>query len=311
MEARLLRHRHLLLLGDDVVADRVVDPRALPRVEPLVVRGVVPREHGRVHRVRVERPDVVDDGLGLLRVDRDRLAVGGDVLGAVAPEDRVERADGVRRLADGEADRMAELLQLAPSAEQIVPGVGRLLPDLLEEVDAMAARERGEEEGEAEPLALDERVLPQKGIPVAVFLREVVRDVGDVGEARLEEPRVVHLEAHDVVPRARHELRRELGGHLDALYVVDAHADAGELREALGQLLELHVRGGRVVHGRQEADLARRPRRGRAASREDARETGGAVNECTPADARLVREMFRGARHDVPPGDGERDRPAL
>jgi len=197
---------------------------------------------------------------------------------------------------------MAELLQLAPSAEQIVPGVGRLLPDLLEEVDAMAARERGEEEGEAEPLALDERVLPQKGIPVAVFLREVVRDVGDVGEARLEEPRVVHLEAHDVVPRARHEFRRELGGHLDALYVVDAHADAGELREALGQLLELHVRGGRVVHGRQEADLARRPGRGRAPSREDARETGGAAHECSSADARLAREMFCGTRHEVPPG---------
>src|SRR5438309_399435 len=105
-------------------------------------------------------------------------------LGSVAPANRVERADGVRRLADGEADRMAELLQLAPRAEQIVPGIGRLLADLFEEIDAVAARERGEEVRDAEPLPFDERVLAQEGIPVPVLLREVVRDDGDIGEAR-------------------------------------------------------------------------------------------------------------------------------
>src|SRR5205814_5707378 len=147
------------------------------------------------------------------------------------PEARVERADGVRGLTDSAPDGMAELLQLAPRAQQIVPGVGRLLADLLEEIDAMASREGGVEVGDTEPLTLDERVLAQERIPVAVLLREVVREVGDVRETRLEEPRVVHLEAHDVVARARHELRRELGGHLDALQVIDADADARLRRE--------------------------------------------------------------------------------
>src|SRR5207249_2892339 len=42
MKAGLLGHRHLLFLRHDVVADRVLDPRPLARIEPLVVRGVVP-----------------------------------------------------------------------------------------------------------------------------------------------------------------------------------------------------------------------------------------------------------------------------
>ena len=66
VKARELGDGELLLLGDDVVADRVVDPRALARVQPLVVAGVVPREDRRIHRVVVERQRVVDGGLGLL-----------------------------------------------------------------------------------------------------------------------------------------------------------------------------------------------------------------------------------------------------
>src|SRR2546430_17663538 len=46
VEPRHLGHRHLLFLGDHVMADRVVDPGAFAGVEPLVVGGVVPREHG-------------------------------------------------------------------------------------------------------------------------------------------------------------------------------------------------------------------------------------------------------------------------
>ena len=94
---------------------------------------------------------------------------------------------------------MAELLQLPPGAQQVVPRVRLTLADLLEQVDAMAPRERDEQVGNAEPLALDQRVLLGKGIPVAVLPGQVVTDVGHVEQPRLKEPRIVHLEAHDVV----------------------------------------------------------------------------------------------------------------
>src|SRR5205814_2230057 len=122
--------------------------------------------------------------LRLLRPDGDRATVGGDLLGAEAPEDRRESGDGVRSLTDGEADRVAQLLELPARSQQIVPGVGRLLADLLEEVDAMASRKREVEVGDAQPLALDVRVLPGERIPVAVLAREVVRDVRHVDQPR-------------------------------------------------------------------------------------------------------------------------------
>ena len=258
-----LGHRHLLFLGDDVMADRVVDPRSRARVQILVVRGVVPREHGRIHGVGVERVDVVDGRLGRLGVDGDRLAVLGHVLRAVAPEDRVKSRDGVGRLADGESDGMAELLQLPPGPQQVLPRVGRLLADLLEEVDPVAARERDEQIGDAEPLAPDVGVLPGEGVPLAVLAGQVVADVGHVGERGSEEPRVVHLEADDVVAGSRHELRRQLGRHLHALDVVDAHVRAAELREPLAHLGELDVRGRGVVHGGEQRQLTGRPGRRR------------------------------------------------
>ena len=237
-----------------------MDPRAGAGVQPLVVRGVVPREHHRVHRVGVERANVVDGRLGLFRADGHRAAVGGHLLGPEAPEDRRQRGDGVRRLADGEADRVTELLERASGAKQVLPGVGGFLADFLEEIDAVAAGERQIEIGDAEPPALDVRVLFRERIPLAVLGGEVVGEVGDVGESGREEPRVVHLEAHDVVAALRHELGRQLRGHLHALHVVRAHADAGGLREPTAELGELDVGGRGVVDGRQQRELARGPR---------------------------------------------------
>src|SRR3989442_12512198 len=99
--------------------------------------------------------------------------VGRHVLRAIGPEDRVQGGDGVRRLTDGEADRVTELLQLPSGPKQILPGIGCLLADLLEEIDAMAAREGDVEVGDTQPLALDGRVLFGERIPVAVLAREV------------------------------------------------------------------------------------------------------------------------------------------
>ena len=269
VKAGQLGDRELLLLGDHVVADRVVNPGALPRVQPLVVARVVPREHGRIHRLVVEGLHVLDRRLRRLGVDRDRLAVLGDVLGAVAPEDRVERRDRVGGLADGEPDGMAELLELAPGAEEVLPGVGLALADLLEQVDPVTARERGEHVRHAEPLPFDLGMLLGERVPVPVLLREVVADIGYVGQTGLEEPGVVHLQADDVVARLAHDLRRQLGGHLHALDVIDPDIDAGGLREPLGELGQFRVRGGCVIDGGQEAQLARGPACRRPAGREN------------------------------------------
>src|SRR5207245_312902 len=62
------------------------------------------------------------------------------------------------------------------------------------------------------------------------------------------------------VSGARQELRGELGRHLNALDVVEADRRAGELREPLAQLGELHVRGGGIVHRGEERQLSGRPR---------------------------------------------------
>ena len=173
---------------------------------------------------------------------------------------RVDRRHRVRGLADGEADGMAELLELASGAQQILPRIRRLLAYLLEQVDPVAAGKGGEQQRDAEPLSLDLRVLLAGADTSSPCLRASSPAMsGDVDQPGLEEPRVVHLEAHDVVAGAGHELGGELGRHLHALHVVDADVHAGGLREPLAELVQLDVRGRRVVHGGQDAELTRRP----------------------------------------------------
>ena len=103
--------------------------------------------------------------------------------------------------------RMTELLELAAGAEQILPRLGRALADLLEQVDAAAARKRRVEQRDAEPLPFDLRVLLEQRIPLAVLARQLAGDVGHVDQPGLEEPRIVHLEVDDVVAGAGHEAR--------------------------------------------------------------------------------------------------------
>ena len=155
-------------------------------------------------------------------------------------------------------------LSLRPARSRSSHVLGRALADLLEQIDAVAARKRRVEQRDAEPLPFDLRVLPEERIPLAVLARQLAGDVGHVDQPGLEEPRIVHLEGHDVVAGAGHELGGELGRHLHALHVIDADVDAGGFSEPLAELVELGVRGGRVVHGGQDAELSRRPRGRRA-----------------------------------------------
>ncbi len=152
---------------------------------------------------------------------------------------------------------MTQGLQLATGAEEILPGVRCALADLLEQVDPVAPGERDVEVGNPEPLPAHEGVVLGERVPVAVLLGEVVTNVRDVDEGGLEEPGIVHLEAHDVVAGLRHQLGRELAHHLHALDVIDAHVRVGVLGESLAQLGKLGVRRRRVVHRGEERQLAR------------------------------------------------------
>src|SRR5205807_4348807 len=77
----------LLVSGDDVGADRIVDPAGLALLERLVVARVGPREAFRLHAVAVHLLVPLDDLGGLLRVVLDGPAVLLDFHGAVAPRD--------------------------------------------------------------------------------------------------------------------------------------------------------------------------------------------------------------------------------
>ncbi len=183
-------------------------------------------------------------------------------------------------------------------------GCPSFLSYLLEEVDPVAAGKRDVEIGHAEPLSLHEGVLPRERIPLAVLLRQVVADVGDVGQPRREEPGIVHLQADDVVPGLRHQLGSQLGRHLHALDVIGAHVDPGQFREALAELGELGVRGRRVVHGRQEADFPGRPGAGRATRGQDPGEPGRRAHEAAAGQGRGRGGMRRRVVHGAPPADG-------
>src|SRR5205807_10491813 len=101
---------HLLAPGPEVDARRVDRVRPVPGQDVLVVAAVVPGVDRRVH-LRRQGADEVE---GRVRGGRiDRQAPGGvRDAGAKRPQERIEGGVRVFGLADGEADRVADLLQL-------------------------------------------------------------------------------------------------------------------------------------------------------------------------------------------------------
>src|SRR5207302_4217808 len=111
---------HLLAPGLEVDARRVDRVRAVAGQDVLVVAAVVPGVDGGVH-LRGQGADEVEGRVRDGRIDRQApLSVRHPP--AKRPQQRVEGGVRVFGLADGDADRVADLLQLWRGAEHVVPG---------------------------------------------------------------------------------------------------------------------------------------------------------------------------------------------
>jgi hypothetical protein len=124
-----------------------------------------------------------------------------------------------------------------------------------------------------------------RGQHLAVLLLQLGHDVGDVHELGLVEPGEVHAHLDEIVPGLRLDLGGVLGRLLGRGDVVDLDFDARVLGEALADLGQLLVGGGREVVPAQVGDLALLPPRGRDARGQDAGESGaGAGDKPTASD---------------------------
>src|ERR1043166_1093571 len=96
---------------------------------------------------------------------------------------RPEGGVGISAVADGDADRVALLLEDLSHPQQFVPGLRRLLePGLLEVRLVVRGRERDPEPRDAFPAGLRLMGLCGERIPPAILLPELVDDVTDVDE---------------------------------------------------------------------------------------------------------------------------------
>ena len=117
------------------------------------------------------------------------------------------------------------------------------------------------------------------------FFSSSADHVGDVDQLRLVEPREVHAHLDEIVAGLRLDLGRVLGllrAHVGD--VVDLELDAGVLGEALPDLGQLLVGGGREVVPAEVRDLTLLAPRGRDAGGQDAGQSGGGGQEVAAGD---------------------------
>jgi hypothetical protein len=237
----------------------------------------------------VEALDELHSLAHLLRVDRDRLAVFGHVGGAIGPHDREQRDVGVAAVAEGGAEGMADGFALLPDPQPVLPGVGGLLADLLQEVGPHGHRERRLPPRQQLPLAADQVVV---GIqPAAALGRDVARDVVQIDEVVVVEVGIPETgaEGGQVVPGARLDLGRFLSLQLEVGDDVESHLHLVLGAPLLELPLQLFVGLGNEARDGQEGELSSLSDRRCGAGDEDAAEPGGAsgshAKEVTPAHA--------------------------
>ena len=247
-----------LLVGERGVvrADGVVDPGALAGEDEAVVAGVVPGQDLRLHRVLVELLVPLDDRRRLVGDDARGLAVGLEHLGAVGPRDRPVRRMRVRAVADGNADRVALLLEHLALLEKLVPGLrGMVEPGLLEVGHVVGARERDPEPRDGLPAGLGLAALRREVVPAAALLADLLDDVVHGDEEVLVEEGVGARGPVHVVAGLGLGLGGDLGWHLQVRHGVHAHRAVVGLAEGFGLLLELVVRGRDEVVPGEEGQL--------------------------------------------------------
>ena len=157
------------------------------------------------------------------------VAPGVGVAGGVAEREAARRALGVQRL--HHLQEAVGVLREAVEARRLHVALA---------VDHHAA---GRAERYADPvLAVGAQVGCARVIPAAVFLAEVVGDVGDVDQLLRVQVGVVVGAQDDVGPGAGVRCDRRLRTHVFPAFVVDAHLDAvlgGERRHVLHVLVDV------------------------------------------------------------------------
>ena len=174
--------------------------------------------------------------------DRRRLAVGLQHLAAEAPQDRPERRVGVARVADGDADRVALLLEDLALLEQLVPRLGRLQARLAEVRHVVGG-------GERRPSTTAPPSSPSWSAPTRRQTDtsrrtscRASRRAAHVDELVLEEERIGVAQEDQVVAGLRLRLGRALGRQLQSRDRVHPHRDARLLAERLRLPSQLIVR---------------------------------------------------------------------
>src|SRR6266852_8417940 len=109
------------------------------------------------------------------------------------------------------AERMPDRLPLLADPQPVLPGVGVLLADLLEEVGADGHRDRWQPPWQQRPLAAEQIVV--RAEPYTVLRRDVGGDIAEIGEVVEVEVSVAEpgAEGRQVVPGSRLDLRSLLG----------------------------------------------------------------------------------------------------
>ena len=267
--------RHLFLQRGVVRADGVVDPGALAGEKEAVVARVIPGQDLGLHRLRVEFLVPVEHVRGLVGVDRRRLAICLEHLGAERPGDRPVGGVRVGAVADRDADGIALLLEDLAHRQQLGPRLRRILEARLLEVRLIVGAGEGDPEPRhALPAGLGLVHLGRERVPAAELLAELVHEVVEVGVQVLVEEGIGARAPVHVVARLRLRLGRDLCGHLQMRHGVDADRAVGLLREDLRLPAQLVVGGGHEMVPGQEGQLALLRERGGTAERQRGRETG-------------------------------------
>ncbi len=204
-------------------------------------------------------------------------------------------------MADGNADRIALLLEHLALHEKLVPGLrGVVEPSLFEVGHVVGAREGDPEPRDGLPAGLGLAALRREVVPAAALLADLRDHVVHADEEIFVEEGVGARGPVHVVAGLRLGLGGDLGRHLQVRHRVHAHRAVVGLAECLGLLAKLVVGGGHEMVPGEEGQLPLLGMRGRLAQREPGRHArsgaGSPAEELTSGRDRSI-----GGFHPRPP----------
>jgi hypothetical protein len=225
-------------LGGGVDRDAVVGPRDFAGEKGLVVEGVIPCGHAGNHVVE-KLLAVVERLLGLGRVEDD-LVLGVDHVAAMRPQAPVHPAIGI---AGGVAERHAAGRVVALGRlgvfQELVGGCREFgEARLLQRRDAVVQHIAAVADRDVDPLVAALAVGDRGRHPAAVFLAEIVGDVGDVDAFLRKQVRQREQAPEQIRTGVGIRRHRRLRRNVLVRFPRHIDLDAGRLGERVEQLHE-------------------------------------------------------------------------